>query len=480
MAKDRPTLSGKELKKIILSLTARQKLAYESMQYFFSIYLNHYITRDLAPFHYDFFKLAEDERKRLVAILAFRGSGKSTYFSTCYPIWAVTGKLQKKFVLIFTQTQQQARVLLGNIKRELEDNALLRSDIGPFEDPNDEWSAMSIVLKRYNARIMVASTDQSVRGLRYMQYRPDLIILDDVEDLASTKTQELRDKLFDWYSGEVKTIGIADPKIVIIGTRLHEDDLYTRIIKGIKGKHLKSAYRMYPIATASGHPSWPGKYPNKKAIETERARVGDEVTWQREYMLRIIYDESYIYKPDDFIRYEVLPPVQNIRFTPIGVDLAIGKSDTACFTAMVGAYIVGYKKDLKAYVIPMMVNRRLDFNETIQAAKELRDQLPSHVDPVLIVENVAYQQAAIEQLELEGFTVEPVTPQEDKRARLSAIAPLVKNGTILFPLHGTEDLERQLVGFGIEKYKDLADAFAYLAKRVQETMRQLEPNIRWL
>ena len=115
-----------------------------------------------------------------------------------------------------------------------------------------------------------------------------------------------------------------------------------------------------------------------------------------------------------------------------------------------------------------------------RTAKDYRGQLPPNTNLFLIVENVAYQQAAIEQLEIEGFTVEAVTPQEDKRARLSAIAPLVKNGAILFPINGTEDLERQLVGFGIERYKDMADAFACLAKRVQESMRQAEPNVRIL
>ena len=95
------------------------------MQYFFGIYLYRYAGYKLAPFHYNFFFLAEDESKKLVEIIAFRGSGKSTYFSTCYPIWSVIGKLQKKFVLIFTQTQQQAKILFGNIKRELEENEIL-------------------------------------------------------------------------------------------------------------------------------------------------------------------------------------------------------------------------------------------------------------------------------------------------------------------------------------------------------------------
>jgi len=99
----------------------------------------------------------------------------------------------------------------------------------------------------------------------------------------------------------------------------------------------------------------------------------------------------------------------------------------------------------------------------------------------MIVENVAYQQAAIEQLKLAGFDVRPCSPQgDDKGARLSAVAPLTQNGTILHPCDGTRELEQQLVGFGIESHDDLADAFAYLAKRVQEEMMKPEQRITFL
>lgn len=472
------SLPAEVLEKIVRTPALRQRIAKESMRYFFGIYLNHYIQFYLAPFHDDYFSLAEDEQKKLVVIVAFRGSGKSTYFSTCYPIWAITGKLQKKFVVIFTQTQLQAKKLLENIKKELEGNAILKADVGPFEDSDDEWSSMSIVLKNQNARIMVASTEQSIRGIRLGQYRPDLIILDDVEDLASTKTQELRDKLSEWFSSEIAPLGTPDTKIVVIGTRLHEDDLYSRIIQQIIKRKTPGIYRKFPIADSRGKPMWPGKYPNKKALDAEKARVMDEVTWQREYMLRLVYGQDYIFTPKDFIRYEVLPPADKIRFILIAIDLAISTNTTADRTAIIAAFIAGYGKELKAYMSPQFVNKRMGFTETIEEVKRFIIQLNTNLPIYLLVEDVVYQHAAIEQLTAEGFHVYGVNPHgEDKRARLNSISPLVKNGTVLFPGSGIEQLERQLVGFGIEKYNDLADAFAYLANRTREEKFIIEPNI---
>lgn len=476
-------LTTEQLQTIIKTPVLRRKLAYESMRYFFAIYLTHYITFDLAPFHHEFFSLAEDETKKLIVILAFRGSGKSTYFSTCYPIWAITGKLQKKFIVIFTQTQQQAKRLLDNIKKVLEGNEILKSDIGPFEDPGDEWSAMSIVLKSNNARILVASTEQSIRGIRHGQYRPDLIILDDVEDLASVKTQELRDKLEEWYTAEVVPLGITtrDAKFVFVGTRLHEDDLYSRVIRRIKEKSMQGTYRIYPIITGKDKPTWPGKYPNKQSLAKEKERLMSETAWQREYMLQIIYDDHYIYKPGDFTRYQVMPPAEKLRFVLISIDLAISTKSTADKTAVVAAYISGYHKELKAYLAEKVINKKMDFTQTIQEIKNYQSSLLTGIPVYLLVENVAYQQAAIEQLKIEGFTVYPVNPQgEDKRARLTTVSPLVKNGTILFPILGTKELEQQLISFGIERYDDLADTFAYLAKRVQEEIVKAEPRIDFI
>ena len=175
------------------------------------------------------------------------------------------------------------------------------------------------------------------------------------------------------------------------------------------------------------------------------------------------------------MRYEVLPPTEKIRFALISIDLAISKKSSADKTAIVAAYVSNYGKKLKTYIAPIIINKRLGFTETIQEIKKFQNQLIPGIPKHLLVENVGYQQSAIEQLKLEGFYVDPSSPQgDDKIARQSAIAPLVKNGTILFPIEGLKELEQQLVGLGIEAHDDLADAFAYLAKGVQEEMTKPE------
>ena len=78
---------------------------------------------------------------------------------------------------------------LENLKDEIERNELLRKDLGPFEEREDEWNSSSIVLPLLGARITAASTETSVRGIRHGPHRPQLIICDDIEDLQSVKTR---------------------------------------------------------------------------------------------------------------------------------------------------------------------------------------------------------------------------------------------------------------------------------------------------
>ena len=159
---------------------------------------------------------------------------KSTIMTLSLPIWAVLGAPQKKFVLILTKTQAQAKVHFANLKRELEGNTLLKADLGPFQDDSAEWGQYSTVLTKYGARITAASSEQSIRGLRHGEHRPDLIIVDDPEDLQSVKTLEGRDKTYQWLTGEVIPGGDKGTKIIVVGNLLHEDSVMMRLKDGIE------------------------------------------------------------------------------------------------------------------------------------------------------------------------------------------------------------------------------------------------------
>ena len=162
------------VEKMIKDRKIRIAVCKQSFYIFFHFYFAHYVKYKTAPFHREIFYLIEQEKDENLFIIAFRGSGKSTILTTAYPIWAILGEHQKRFVLILCQTRSQAKQHMMNLRRELEGNQLLKSDLGPFQEESDEWGSTSLVFSKLNARITAASTEQSIRGLRHNQYRPDL------------------------------------------------------------------------------------------------------------------------------------------------------------------------------------------------------------------------------------------------------------------------------------------------------------------
>lgn len=471
-------LNQQELQMIKENRDVRVTLAKQSHYWFFSLYLGEYVQYPFAPFHKEMFAITEDELTRISAVVAFRGSAKTTIMTTSFPIWAITGKLEKKFILILSQTQQQARLHLTNIKRELESNELLKEDIGPFEEFSDEWAANSIVLKNYGARIVAASTEQSIRGIKHGRYRPDLVICDDVEDLSSTKTREGRDRTFNWLTGEVLPIGDDSTKIVIVGNLLHEDCLLMRLKQHFEDGKMNGRFLAVPLLSEDNQIAWTGRFANMEAIDTLRKTIGNEASWYREYLLRIIADADRVIQREWIKYYDGLPPLSgsgnSYSYAAIGVDLAISQKESADYTAMVGALVFGHEDKQKIYIMPNPINKRLDFPSTVETVKVASKGMCAGKKAKVFIESVGYQDALAQWLDHEDVDVEGVKiGSTDKRTRLALTSHLIRNGNILFPKEGCENLIEQMVGLGIEKHDDLADAFSILINQIMKTNKHM-------
>lgn len=454
---------------IIKDHKVRRALTRACHLWFFRTYFAHYITYKTAAFQKELFAITENEADKNVVIEAFRGSGKTTIMGTSYAIWSILGVQQKKFVLIIAKTESQARQYLANIKIELENNKLLRADLGPFEEPNDEWRAVSIVLPNYSARITVASVESSIRGIKHGPHRPQLIICDDLEDLDIVKTQESRDKLFKWFTGDIAPIGEKETRRIVIGTRLHNDSLLARLRNAITKGDMQGIVRAYPFLDANNEPLWREKYPTAADIEMLRKTLPSPQAWEREYMLNIVAEDDQVIR-DEWIRYyDVLPDTgtANFRYAATGIDPAISEKETADCTAMVSGRVYGRSGTLKIYILPNPVNERMDFPKTLTRIKELSTALGSGMKTSVFVEGVSYQKALIDQLQADGFPAKEWKPQgTDKRARLSLVSSIIQSGQILFPRKGAEALIVQMTGFGTERHDDLADAFCILVQSV--------------
>src|SRR5438034_11844074 len=93
-------------------------------------YLQNYLTLPASGLHrwlVDTLQTLHTRRGTYLAIVAPRGSAKSTWASLLYLLWCALNGYERYIVLI-SDTQSQARLLLEAIKTELEDNVNLARD----------------------------------------------------------------------------------------------------------------------------------------------------------------------------------------------------------------------------------------------------------------------------------------------------------------------------------------------------------------
>jgi len=464
----------------------RQQLAKNSHHMFFLMYFPHYIQYPLAEFHKDIFRITEDQSNNLACIVAFRGSGKSTLITFSYSLWSILGVQQKKFVLIICQTQAQARQHMANLKHELENNTLLKSDMGPFREENSvgDWAISSLVFNNTGARIMIASIDQSIRGIRHREHRPDLILLDDVEDGNLVRTFESRNKIAEWFYREVIPLGDVGTRIILCGNLLHEDSLMMRLKQKIDNKEIRGVYKWFPLLDENGTCLWPGKFDTPEKIQELKQSVISETAWYQEYLLRIVSDARRVIFPE-WIHYyngglqSVLADKNKFPKNYAAVDLAISEKDTADYTAVVRSLVSGYGENIRIYILPNPVNKRMAFPETIDHLKATIATLGS--GGRLFVETVGFQEAYLQQLIKDGYNkVEGVKALVDKRSRLALTSSLIQKGNILFPEKGCEELLVQILNFGIERHDDLADAFSILIQKIMEIEEKQRSFYVWM
>ena len=462
------------LKQVSSDRSLRISLAKRSHWWFFNIYFGHYLQQPTAEFQTEMFALTERNQPETIAVMAFRGSAKSTICNLSYALWSVLGKQEKKFVILISFNQVQAKQHLGNIKRELESNELLASDFGPFSPSDDEWAASALVLPKYGCKLLAASFDQNIRGMRFNQYRPDLIIADDVEDSGLVKTKEGRDKTFQWFTRDILPLGDQQTKIMVLGTLLHEDCLLMRLMNSIKEGNRRGSYRFYPLLDSKTHqPLWPGKFPDEQSILELKKKIGDERAWQQEYLLKIIPDDFQVIRKEWIKYYDKIPDPPKYRgvssaYTVHGVDLAISLKDSADYTAIVSARVYGFMDTLKVYILPRPVNERLTSLQTIARIKGIYKGTYTGWGNYFMVEDVGYQGSIVEQLQKEGVPAEGVKVfGQDKRSRLASVSHIIEAGKVYFPNDGScKDLVTELLGLGIENHDDLVDALSLLLAKV--------------
>lgn len=232
----------------------RWKLGAIDMEFFGRAYFPHYFSKPSPEFHRELdaiwqqgvlkgrYPLTAADTKMISrlpgtrrAVAAPRGHAKSTNLtfkgtmhSTLYGY--------KHYPIIISDSSEQAEGFLDNIRVEFEENTAILEDFGALA--GSVWRS-NVLLTKTNIKIEAIGSGKKIRGRKHRNWRPDLIILDDVENDENVRTPEQRKKLKDWFDKAVSKCGDDYTDIIYIGTLLHYDSLLAKTLSNPSYRSIK-------------------------------------------------------------------------------------------------------------------------------------------------------------------------------------------------------------------------------------------------
>ena len=146
-------------------------------------------------------------------------------------------------------------------------------------------------------KVEAIGSGKKIRGRRHRNWRPDLFVLDDVENDENVNTPEQRRKLKSWYDKAVSKAGDTYTDIMYIGTVLHYDSLLSKVLANARYRTKKYRAVISWAANQSLWDEWERIYTNLfDADHRENARTFYEAN--QEAMLegtQVLWDEKFTY-----------------------------------------------------------------------------------------------------------------------------------------------------------------------------------------
>ncbi|STZ75557.1 phage terminase large subunit [Bergeriella denitrificans] len=466
----------------------------DGYEYFVNTYFPHYVrSQHKSQLHtYLFARLPEILRQpdgQHDAIAAPRGEAKSTLVTQLFSLWCiVTG--QKHYIVIVMDSIDQAYPMLEAIKAELEFNPRLKTDFADACGQGRVWQAGTIVTAN-DIKVQVAGSGKKLRGLRHGPYRPDLTILDDIENDEQVRNPDQRDKVNGWLTKTVLPLGGVGQKydVVYIGTILHYDSVLNRTLNNPFWRSIKfKAMLQWPDRMdlwdeweavlrnhgKAGAAMADGFYQAHKA----EMDAGAQTSWAARGVLALMqirardghatFDSEYQNDPvsgDDAPFNKALQfwselPGDLVYFGAL--DPSLGKAGASRDPSAI--VVGGYQRTTgKLYIVEAQIKKRLPdliIEDVIRLQQQYRCKL-------WFVETVQFQEFLYSELvkrsAARGIPVpaRAVKPIADKLLRIETLQPHMANGLIL--LHaGQSTLEQQFRHFPKADHDDGPDAVQML------------------
>ena len=419
---------------------------------------------------------------RKIAIAAPRGIGK-TSIARAIVMRSILFRLQR-FIVYLSNSATSAEMQTENLKRDLIANQQVRKLFGNIKnaiaggDSIDESFSKSCWTAFGKTFILPRGAGQQVRGLNWNNHRPELVIIDDLEDKNEIKSEENRKKLKEWFwSDLMKTEDrySAGCIFIYIDTIKHEDSLLVDLIESPEWASVQLSI------CDDNYKSYDTNYMTDAEIMLEveeHRRLGTLDAFYMERMNVPIAKEDAVFKQEYFKYFEDngdhLQPIDRFG-RPVG--------DPIRTYNMLHITIVDPAKTVKlqsadSAIVTLAVDRtsKKIFVRDAVSGKFYPDELYEQM--FLQVRQYSSFILGYEVTGINQFIIQPVEnecrvrgihpllmelPAKGKKEdRVASLAPNYRLGYMYHNKANCAKLEGQLLGFPRSKLWDVMDATAYI------------------
>ena len=346
-------------------------------------------AKETPEFHKELWDLATSDHQA-VAISAPRGHAKSTAGTLAYGLAELLFR-NSMYCLIVSDTEAQATMFVSAMKSEISENEALidlfgikRNEKGQANFIKDTETDFIIQFEDgHTFRVMGKGAEQKLRGLLWNGKRPDLILIDDLENDELVMNKERREKLKRWFNGALIPCLALKGKIRMWGTILHMDSVLEGLMPNDKytvddGLKVYSTYpwkRFWKSVKYRAHTMdftqilWPQRFDKaffKIKIE-EAQRNGMMDLYSQEYLNNPLDESVAYFKRGDF-QLETDEDKKKIVRHYITVDPAISTESRSDYTV----FLVAAVDEDRGLHIRNVIRERLDAREIVDTILSLQ------------------------------------------------------------------------------------------------------------
>lgn len=407
----------------------RIEKAKRDYRYCVSYYFPHYAKVECAQFQIDAANHILKHKSCISAEVWARGHAKSTHLDIMIPFWLwMNGEID--VMLLIGKNADDAKTLLSDLQAEFEANPQIIADFGE-QRQTGSWEEGSFVTKNEIAFFSLGR-GQSPRGIRYRNKRPNIIVVDDIDDDEIAENQRRVKKVVKWLFGAL--YGAMDDngcRMIFANNLISNTGIISHVIKKIKSLKFKWA-RVNTINALDkkGNPTWWQKYTRQFFLDKQEV-MGDYL-FQTEYQNNPQVEGKIFL--NEQIQWAKIPNIKDFECIVGHWDVAYAGTETGDYNAV---KIWGLK-DKKFYHIKSFV-RQCKMSAAIRWMIEYEKTLPPSVKIHWRFESQFWNDAikmtlneVTEETKQELLLVQCERPVKNKFDRIVSMQPHYQNSRVYY------------------------------------------------